>query len=58
MRSNIGTPSDDRARTNRNRPRQPAVKHFMLMIWAGLVGLAVVGAIILLAAAAWQYAWQ
>ncbi len=36
-------------------PNGRAVIHFVLMIAADLIGLTVVGAIILLAAAAWQF---
>jgi hypothetical protein len=39
-------------------PHGRAVAHLALMVLADLIGLTVVGAIILLAAAAWQAVWQ
>jgi hypothetical protein len=39
-------------------PNDHAVTHLALMILADMIGLSVVGAIILLAATAWQAVWQ
>ena len=57
-----GDPAGRRRRDRTSRPaaqpRQPAVKHFLLMILADLLALAIVAGIILAAAAAWQAVWQ